>query len=43
LTKHAGTVLNTPGSVMYEVAARASRSVPGLPIDTGTFAGFYPR
>jgi hypothetical protein len=43
LTKHAGTFLNTPGSVMYEVAARASRSVPGLPIDTGTFAGFYPR
>jgi hypothetical protein len=43
LTRHAGTFLNTPNSVMYVVAARAARSVAGLPIDTGKFSGFYPR
>jgi hypothetical protein len=43
LTRAAGTFLNTPDSVMYELAARAARSVAGLPIDTGRFSGFYPR
>ena len=42
LTKHAGTFLNTPGSVMYKVAARTPHKVQGLPVSTGTFSGFYP-
>jgi hypothetical protein len=42
LTRGAGTFLNTPNSVMYEVVARATRSVAGLPTDTGKFSGFYP-
>ena len=43
LTKHAGTFLNTPASVMYKVAARTPHKAQGLPVSTGTFLGFYPR
>jgi hypothetical protein len=43
LTNGTGTVLNTPNLVVYKVAARTSRRVAGLPIDTGKFSGFYPQ
>jgi hypothetical protein len=43
LTKHAATFLNTPNSVMYEVAAHTTHPLAGVPSSSGRFSGFYPK